>query len=97
MAVLEVLTFRLAADVDEHGFLKADRQAQVEFMYKQRGLLRRTTARGEGGEWLVVTVWGSSPDADTSAATGRDDPAVSRLTSFLDPSTITTRRYHTLD
>jgi hypothetical protein len=97
MAVLEVLTFRLAADVDEDGFLKADRQAQVEFLYKQRGLLRRTTARGEGGEWLVVTVWGAPPDADASAVTAQDDPAVSRLKSFLDPSTVTTRRYHTLD
>jgi hypothetical protein len=97
MAVLEVLTFRLAPDVDEDGFLTADRQAQVEFLYKQRGLLRRTTARGEGGEWLVVTVWGSSPDADASATTSDDDPAITRFKSFLDPSTIAMRRYHTLD
>lgn len=97
MPVLEVLTFRLAADVDEDGFLKADRQAQVEFLYKQRGLLRRTTARGEGGEWLVVTVWGSSPDADASATASEDDPAISRFKSLLDPATITTRRFNTLD
>lgn len=97
MAILEVLTFRLAAGVDEDGFLRADRQAQTEFLYKQRGLLRRTTARGEGGEWLVVTVWGSAPDADASAMTSHDDAAVARLDSFLDPSSVTTKRYHTLD
>ena len=97
MAVLEVLTFRLAADVDEDRFLIADRQAQTEVLYKQRGLLRRTTARGVGGEWLVVTVWGSAADADASATTAPDDPASSRLEDFLDPSSVTTRRYQTLD
>jgi hypothetical protein len=97
MAVLEVLTFRLAADVDEEGFLIADRQAQTEFLYKQRGLLRRTTARGVGGEWFVVTVWGSAADADVSATTSHDDPAASHLKEFLDPASVTTRRYQTLD
>jgi hypothetical protein len=97
MAVLEVLTFRLAADVDEDGFLIADRQAQTECLYKQRGMLRRTTARGVGGEWLVVTVWGSAADADASATTCHDDPAALRLTTFLDPASVTTRRYQTID
>jgi hypothetical protein len=97
MAVIEVLTFRLADGVDQDEFLDADQQAQTEFLYNQRGLLRRTTARGADGEWLVVTLWASGPDTDVSAAAGRDDPTVSRLTSLLDPSSVTTRRYNTLD
>ncbi len=57
MAVVEVVTFRLAADVEQGEFLVADKRAQTEFLYMQPGLLRRTTARAMDGEWLVVTLW----------------------------------------
>jgi hypothetical protein len=97
MAVIEVRTFRLADGVDQDEFLDADQRAQTEFVYNQRGLLRRTTARGADGQWLVVTLWASELDADASTTAGRDDPTVSRLTSLLDPSSVATRRYHTLD
>jgi polyisoprenoid-binding protein YceI len=97
MAVIEIVTFELAPDVDEGEFVEADRRAQTEFLYRQPGLLRRTTARSVGDEWLVVTLWGSPHDVDTSVAASRDDPAVSQLTALMDSSSITTRRYETLD
>ena len=64
MAVIEVVTFRLASHVEPDEFLVADKQAATEFHYLQRGLLRRTTARGVDGQWLVVTLWASARDAD---------------------------------
>ncbi len=97
MAVIEVVTFRLAPGVDEGGFLDADQRAQTEFFYRRAGMLRRTTARSAGGEWLVVTSWGSAHDADASAEAGRGDPAVARWTALLEPTTISTRRFDTLD
>ncbi len=97
MAVIEVVTFRLAARVEEDEFLVADKRAQTEFHYTQPGLLRRTTARGADGEWLVVSLWASAGDAEASATAARDDPTVSGLTSLTDPSSITTKRYATLE
>jgi hypothetical protein len=95
--VIEVVTFRLAPGVDESEFLDADKQAQTEVLYHHRGLVRRTTARADGGDWLVVTMWGSTADADASAEACRDQAASARWTALLDPSSVTSVRYHTLD
>jgi hypothetical protein len=96
MTVIEVVTFRIIPDVDEAQFLDADHQVQTEFVYAQPGALRRTTARG-GEDWLVVSLWASSGDADASARAAQDDAAVSRWARCIEPSSIITRRYDTLD
>jgi len=97
MAVVEVVTFRLAAGIEQDDFLVADKRAQTEFLYLQPGLLRRTTARGLDGEWLVVTLWVTGRDADAASVSARDDPATSLLTSLMDPSSVTNNRYDTLE
>jgi hypothetical protein len=97
MAVIEVVTFRLVAHVDQDAFLVVDKRAQTEFLYRQPGLLRRTTARGTDGGWLMVTLWASGRDADAAAVAARDDPAASLLTSSMDPSSVTNTRYDTLE
>jgi len=97
MAVIEVLTFRLAPDAPDDEFLDADRAVQTGFAYHRPGLLRRTTARGAGGDWLVVTVWGSPADAEAAGGAAGDDPAVARFTTLLEPASVVTRRYATLD
>lgn len=97
MAVIEVVTFRLAPGVDEDQFRDADQRAQTEFVYGQRGALRRTTARGSDGEWLVVTLWGSDHDAEASAAAARDDATMARWGTFVDRSSVSTRRFDTLE
>lgn len=97
MAVVEVGTFMVGAGVDETAVLEADRGAQSGFFYRQPGLVRRTTARGEGGEWLVVTLWRSLADAQSAAERSASDPAASTLLALADPSSLTTRRYETLD
>jgi len=97
MAVIEVVTFRLASPVEPDEFLIADKRAATEFLYMQRGLLRRTTARGVDGQWLVVILWASARDADASAVAGRAEPTVSLLTSLMDPTSVTTTRYDTLE
>ena len=97
MGVIEVVTLRLAPGVDEGEFLEADTEAQTEFLYLQRGMVRRTTARAEGEEWLVVTLWGTTQDADAAAEAGRKHPTVARWAACLDPKSVVTRRYTTLD
>lgn len=95
--VIELLTFRLLEGADETAFLAADRRVQTGFAYLQPGLLRRTTARGADGDWLVMDIWRSEADADAcDSAWGRDD-VTEAFMSFVDPVTVRTARYETLD
>ena len=53
--------------------LALDRRLQTEVAYQQPGLLRRTTARGEDGSWLVIQLWRSDAEVERliAAAEGR--------------------------
>ena len=97
MAVIDTLTFRLAADAGEVAFLDADRRVQIEFSYQQPGLVRRTTARGEHGDWIVIVLWQSADDAEAAARRADTDRASAELVALLDESTVETRRYSMLD
>jgi hypothetical protein len=95
--VIEILQFRLVPDTDEAAFLAADRGVQTEFAYQQPGLLRRTTARGDDGEWIVIDVWRSDADATAADERWEQDPAARRFMSFVDRTSVRTKRYATLD
>jgi heme-degrading monooxygenase HmoA len=95
--LIETVTFHLAADTDESAFLDADKRVQTEFLSNQPGFLRRTTARGHDGEWLVVVLWNSENDADSCMSRSDGHPATMAFTALLDGSTLRTNRYETLD
>jgi hypothetical protein len=97
MAVLETLTFRLAPFAEEPAFLDADRRAQTDFAYQQGGLVRRTTARGEDGRWIVVQLWVSLTDADRAARRAPTDPAMQPFLELIDGESLRTERFHLLD
>ena len=95
--MIELTTFRLREGVDEATFVVADAAAQAGFFYQQPGLVRRTTARGEDGEWLVVTLWGSATSADAAAAALTDPATNAAAGPYLDCLGETTvRRYEPL-
>jgi hypothetical protein len=95
--MIEILTFRLAPGADEQAFLTADGQVQSDFAYRQPGLLRRTTARGADGSWIVIDLWRSAADADAADTRWDGDSVAARFMSFLDPATVSTGRYTELD
>jgi hypothetical protein len=97
VSVIEVMSFRLAGGTDEAAFLEADRRVQTEFAYRQRGLLRRTTARNDDGEWMVIDLWRSDADADASDARWDGDAAAAAFMALVDRATVQIRRYHELD
>ena len=97
MSVIETHTFRLVGGVDIGEFLEADRQVQTELMVRKPTFLRRTTARGRDGEWLVVALWASEAEADAARARSAADGAMSAFTALLDASSVRTRRYRALD
>lgn len=72
--MIEIETFRLAPGIDDEEFVRADSAFQQQVAYQRRGLLRRTTARGEHGEWVVVTLWRDAAAAD-APVTGAEDVA----------------------
>ena len=95
--LIETMTFRLGPTTDEAAFLEADRRVQTEFAYRQPGLLRRTTARSEDGEWTVIDVWHSVGDADACAERWDGDPIAAAFVALVDRASVRTQRYTTLD
>ena len=95
--IIEILTFHLSRGADEAAFLEADRRVQTEFAYQQPGMLRRTTAKGPDGRWMVVDLWRSAADADRCDALWGRDPVTDEFRALLDSSSVTTERFETLD
>jgi hypothetical protein len=95
--VIEIMRFRLPAGADEAAFLAADRRVQQEFAYHQPGLLRRTTARGQDGGWIVIDLWRSAADADACDARWERDEVTQAFMGLLDRSSVSTGRYQELD
>ena len=94
--MIEIATFRLATGVDEAEFVAADGRAQGEFFYLQPGLLRRTTARGEDGTWVVMTLWQDAAQAAAAASAAASAPAALALAALVDVAALDVRRYHEL-
>jgi len=92
-----MMRFRLRADTDERDFLAADARLQSDFAYRQPGLVRRTTARGQDGGWVVIDLWRSPAEADACAARWESDPAVQAFMEFVDSQSVETSRYDELD
>ena len=97
MAVIELHTFRLAEGTDTGHFLEVDARAQTDFAYRQPGLVRRTTARTDEGEWLVVTMWATSENAESAREAAVHDAAAGAFAGQIDAASATVRRYVTLD
>ncbi len=96
--MIEIFSFKLAPGADEADFLAADKRLQAEFAYQQPGLMRRTTARGAGGEWVVIDLWRSAADADRCDACGARTPCDGRVRRAASTAaTVQVRRYHELD
>jgi heme-degrading monooxygenase HmoA len=91
--VIEITRFRLVEGADEEQFLRADRELQEHFAYQQPGLLRRTTARDGGGNWVVVDLWRSAADAEAGAAAWDRSPQVRAFMRLVEPSSFGTERY----
>ena len=87
------MKFRLAPGGDEAAFAEADRRLQQEFAYHQPGLLRRTTARGADGSWIVIDLWRSADDADACDARWDHDQVAQQFMALLDRPSVTVERY----
>ena len=92
-----VWTFRLKPGISEDEFLAANERMQTDFVYQQPGFVRRTTARGKDGEWLVIGVWSTQHEAAIAGQVANGDPISRTANAMVDPSTVTVKRFETLD
>ena len=95
--MIEILAFNLLEGADEEEFVLADKRVQTEFAYQQPGLVRRTTARGRDGSWLVIDLWGSDADADQASEHWGRDAVTEAFTRLVDVASLTSERFETLD
>ena len=95
--IIELLVFQLTHGADEAAFIDADKRVQTDFAYQQPGMLRRTTAKGDDGTWLVIDLWRSAEDADRCEEKWGDDPVTDEFRRFMDPNSVRTKRFGTLD
>jgi hypothetical protein len=95
--VIEIMRFRLSDVADEDAFLEADREVQSEFAYQQPGLLRRTTARGEQGEWVVVDLWRSVEEAEACSARWGQDAVTAAFMGFVAGDSVKVERFFERD
>lgn len=94
MAVIEICTFTAT---DDEALRAADARMQTEFAYQQPGMLRRTTARGDNGDWCVVTLW-ESLDAAVRAGTAADaDETASAFWALVDVDSVRIQRFTPLE
>jgi len=94
--VIELMQFRLRPETRAQDFLQADHRLQTEFAYLQPGLLRRTTASNEGGEWLVVDLWRTAGDADACAERWEQDQVALAFMALIDASSVRVQRFSTV-
>jgi len=90
------MQFRLLPRTVVDEFLAADHRLQIEFAYQQPGLLRRTTARGTDGEWLVIDYWRTAADADACAERWEHDEVVLAFMNLVERSSVRVQRFWTL-
>ncbi len=77
-------------------FLAADHRLQTEFGYAQPGLLRRTTARNDSGEWVVIDLWRTAADADACAERWEQDQIAQAFMTLVDRNSVRVQRFSTI-
>jgi hypothetical protein len=95
--VIELTRFRLREGVDEADFRMADARYQTEFAYRQPGLLRRTTASSEEGEWAVIDLWRTPGAAEACRRRAAEDPVAQAYAAMVEPASVDAATYLELD
>jgi heme-degrading monooxygenase HmoA len=92
--VIEIVTFRIVGD--ESAFIALDQRIQSEFAHQQPGLVRRTTARNDDGEWAVITIWRAADDADAAQIAWTTHPLRDEFDQRTATKSMSERRYESL-
>lgn len=86
--IVEIAQFKLAAGVDEQGFLKEAEAVQRDFLEKQNGYMDREILKGGDGQWIDIVHWRSMEDAKHAADAIMQDPACLGFLQKIDPASV---------
>jgi hypothetical protein len=93
---IEFLQLRLPAETSETDIPATDRRLQTDFSYQQPGLLRRTNARSNNGQWVVIDYWRTEADADACAEHWDQDQIAQSFMDLIDRTSIRVERFWTI-
>lgn len=94
--IVVVTRFRLAEGTTEEAFLAADEAAHKEFANFQPGIVRRTTAKGEDGWWLIELIWWSREAQEAADVAAAAAPQTQALRACVDTRTAERHVYETI-
>lgn len=97
MSVMKTICFQLEDDADDAEFRQANELVQAGFTYQQPGIIRRTAAKDDGGQWLVVEIWDSPESEQSSFQSWQSSPIADAYLGFINSDSIAVRQYDTLD
>jgi len=86
--IVEIAQFKLAAGVDEQGFLKESEAVQRDFLEKQKGYMDRELLKGEDGQWIDIVHWRSMEEAKRAADAIMQDPVCLGFLQKIDPKSV---------
>ena len=96
MGFVELEQFTLQPGVDREAFMRLDADVQVWSYLHRDGLIRRTTAFGEGAAVLVVTLFSGRAEPSANPRGTGDEP-LSSFNATMDPATYTRSVFRDLD
>jgi GH15 family glucan-1,4-alpha-glucosidase len=94
--MIEVVRFQLKGGRDVDEFLATNERYQHDFAYQQKGLVRRTVARGRDGAWLSLTLWRSRGHAESARSAAVESAVAVEFIDFLETSASTTEYFEEL-
>ncbi|MDO5618088.1 antibiotic biosynthesis monooxygenase family protein [Kocuria sp.] len=92
MSVVEIVSFRVKAEVDPIQFAQIDAAVGRDYVSRQPGFLSRETAKGDDG-WVVIVHWADTAAADASMASYEQAPAAAEQMSCMEEGSMVMRRF----
>jgi hypothetical protein len=87
MTTIEIVQFRLKADVQEADYLTANEAVQAD-LQQASGYISREMAKGEDGEWLDILHWNSLAEAQRAAEAFPTWPSAQKMAGLIDGDSI---------
>lgn len=93
MAVLELVQFKLKADVSDADFLTAAAETQTGFLAQNEGFIRREIWKNADNQWIDMIYWTSLEAAHASMQQFITHPATQPFMTAIDPDSTTASHY----
>jgi len=88
--VIELVSLKLKAGVEESDFLRAAEDVTV-FLSQCAGFIRRRLAKSDGEDWIDYVEWRTLPDALSAAKRFNQVPDTQQFNAAIEPGSVVMR------